>query len=63
MNYTDTEKVSLAPLQKRMLSVSEKTRWIVKKKAHMEFLLRCSGNKSDYEPRGCGFDPWPHSVG
>lgn len=32
MNYTDTEKVSLAPLQKRMLSVSEKTRWIVKKK-------------------------------
>ena len=27
------------------------------------FLLWRSGHESDYEPRGCGFDPWPRSVG
>ena len=29
----------------------------------MEFPLWHSGDKSDWEPRGCLFDPWPHSVG
>ena len=28
-----------------------------------EFPLSSSGHKSDQEPWGCGFDPWPHSVG
>ena len=28
-----------------------------------ELLLWLSGNKSNYYPWGCGFDPWPHSVG
>ena len=27
-----------------------------------EFLLWHSGNKSDQEPWGCGFDPWPCSM-
>ena len=25
--------------------------------------MGCSGNTSDEYPRGCRFDPWPHSVG
>ena len=29
----------------------------------LEFLLWHSGNKSNQEPGGCGFDPWPSSVG
>ena len=29
----------------------------------MEFPSWRSGNKSDWEPWGCGFDPWPHSAG
>ena len=33
------------------------------KHVFLEFSLWCSGNKSDQEPWGCGFDPWPHSVG
>lgn len=27
------------------------------------FLLWCSGDKSDQYPSGCGFSPWPRSVG
>ena len=30
---------------------------------HQKFLLWLSGYKPDYYPRGCGFDPWPRSVG
>ena len=33
------------------------------KKNELEFLLWLSGNESYWEPWGCGFDPWPHSVG
>ena len=29
----------------------------------VEFLSWCSGNESDWEPRGLGFDPRHHSVG
>ena len=29
----------------------------------MEFPLLLSGNKPDYYPQGCGFNPWPRSVG
>ena len=29
----------------------------------LEFPSWHSGNESDQEPRGCGFDPWPRSVG
>ena len=28
----------------------------------MEFPSWCSGNESDPEPQGGGFDPWPRSV-
>ena len=28
-----------------------------------EIPLWHNGNISDYNPWGCGFDPWPHSVG
>ena len=28
-----------------------------------EFPSWCSGNESDQEPWGCGFDSWPRSVG
>ena len=36
--------------------------------SHLKLLpLECplwhSGNESDWYPRGCGFDPWPCSVG
>ena len=26
-------------------------------------MLSGNGNESDWYPRGCGFSPWPHSVG
>ena len=29
----------------------------------LEFLLWLSGNEPDWHPWGCGFDPWPLSVG
>ena len=28
-----------------------------------EFPLWCHGNESDWYPWGCGFNPWPFSVG
>ena len=28
-----------------------------------EFPMWLSGNKSHYYPGGCGFHPWPYSVG
>ena len=41
---------------------------MIKNSHHMiyhlgEFPLWHSGNESDQELRGCGFDPWPRSVG
>ena len=36
---------------------------VFKNVEYWEFPLYCSGNKSDKYPRGCGFYPWPGSVG
>ena len=33
------------------------------RKSGREFLLGCSGKESDWYPGGCGFHPWPCSVG
>ena len=33
------------------------------KKPELEFPSWRSGNESDWEPWGCGFDAWPPSVG
>ena len=33
------------------------------KKGKEGFLSWGSRNESDWEPRDCGFDPWPRSVG
>ena len=44
-------------------SISFLAMFVFFKTLWLEFPLWCSRNESDWEPWGCGFDPWPHSVG
>ena len=41
------------------------TSWYITdiKTCKWEFPSSCRGNESNLEPRGCGFNPWPRSVG
>ena len=47
--------------KERILKVMREKLRITKKRI-LEFLLWPRGTESDWEPRGCGFDPWPRSV-
>ena len=40
-----------------------KPQMLIHKRVDEEFALRLSGNEPDWYPWGCGFDPWPPSVG
>ena len=45
------------------LRSSPRLRVTILLKNHLEFPSRLSDNKPNKDPRGCGFDPWAHSVG